>query len=181
MVKKLLLICSTVSMLAMNAAVELPVSAGGYKYDSRYMLNNLIRKNSWINDSGTIPPAKYKNYSAVYLGNLLKGEKPENLWQTPENLKLVKEYLADGGVIIVNCFIPRELLGKSFAKIGPELFGFGSFTSAAKAKGAILKENGDLMAWQLGSGPCAVKLAKKMLPLPVSRSVRAKSGGFLRR
>ena len=160
MVKKLLLMCALLSFLAVNAAVELPVSAGGYKYDSRYMLNNLIRKNSWINDSGTIPPAKYKNYSAVYLGNLLKGEKTENLWQTPGNLKLVKEYLADGGVVIVNCFIPRELLGKSFDKIAPELFGFGAFSSSAKAKGAILKENGDLMAWQLGSGPCAVKLAK---------------------
>lgn len=160
MVKKLLLMCSILAALATNAAVELPVSAGGYKYDSRYMLNNLIRRNSWENASGTIPPEKYKEFSVVYLGNLLKNEKPENLWRTPEKIKLVKDYLADGGVIIVNCHIPRELLGENFEKTGPEIFGFGSFTRSSKAKGAVLKENGEVMEWQRGMGPCAVKLAK---------------------
>ena len=94
------------------AAAPRPLSIGGYKYDTKVMLTDVCSKNPWVCKVGTVSIADYKNFSAVYIGNLIKYEKVKPFLVTPESREQLMAYLNDGGTLIVNCYIPMDMLGK---------------------------------------------------------------------
>ena len=123
--KKLSILLSAVIWLSVSGA-KLPLAIGGYHYEARRVASEVAVKNCWLYKLTTPTPAEYKNYSVVYLGELLKNAPASTLWTTPENHKLVLEYLNNGGVIVVSKEMPRILLGKKFKYDGPKFFGFNN-------------------------------------------------------
>ena len=145
------------------AAAPRPLSVGGYRYDTKVMLADVCSKNPWVCKVGTVSIADYKNFSAVYIGNLIKYEKVKPLLITPESREQLMAYLNDGGTLIVNCYIPMDMLGKkNFSQFGPQIFGFGEFVNVAKAKGVVVGSGTDILPdWQRGMGGGASKLDPK--------------------
>ena len=97
--KKLSLLLSAVIWLSASGAVR-PLAIGGYRHEAKRVASEVAVKNCWLYKLTTPTPAEYKNYSVVYLGELLKNAKNDILWNTPENRKHVMEYLNNGGVIV---------------------------------------------------------------------------------
>ncbi|MBE6357912.1 MAG: DUF4838 domain-containing protein [Lentisphaerae bacterium] len=145
------------------AAAPRPLSVGGYKYDTKVMLADVCSKNPWVCKVGTVPIAEYKNFSAVYIGNLIKYEKIKPLLITPESREQLMAYLNDGGTLIVNCYIPLDMMGKKeFSKSGSQIFGFSEFVNVDKAKGVTVGSSTNILPdWQLGMGGGASKLDPK--------------------
>ena len=140
--KKLSFLLSAVIWLSVSGA-DLPLAIGGYHYEARRVASEVAVKNCWLYKLTTPTPAEYKNYSVVYLGELIKNAPAEVLWNTPENRKLVVEYLNNGGVIVTSKDMPRVLFGKTVKKEAGKIFGFNRIfaikpdaVAGAKIKGA---------------------------------------------
>ena len=140
-----------------------PLAIGGYSYDRKTMLSDVCAKNRWICKVGTVSVAEFKDYSAIYIGNILKYEKVKPLLFTENDRKQFLDYLNAGGTLIVNCHIPREMMDKKeFPKLAPQIFGFGEFIKSDAAKGVVLNGSETLLpAWQNASGPAVGKLDPK--------------------
>ena len=123
--KKLSLLLCLTALFSLYGSVR-PLAIGGYSYEAKRVASEVAVKNCWLYKLTTPTPAEYKNYSVVYLGELLKNAPASTLWTTPENHKLVLEYLNNGGVIVVSKEMPRILLGKKFKYDGPKFFGFNN-------------------------------------------------------
>lgn len=123
--KKLSLLLSAVIWLSASGAVR-PLAIGGYHHEAKRVASEVAVKNCWLYKLTTPTPAEYKNYSVVYLGELLKNAKNDIMWNTPENRKHVMEYLNNGGVIVTSKNMPRALFGKTIKKEAGKIFGFNS-------------------------------------------------------
>ena len=58
--------CAAVSFAAR------PVAVGGYRYEARRIMGDVVNKNCWVGESVTPATGDYKKYSVVFLGELLK-------------------------------------------------------------------------------------------------------------
>ena len=110
--KKSSLLLAVFSCLVLAAAPK-PLSIGGYSYDRKTMQTEVCSKNKWVCKIGTVPVAEFKDYSAIYIGNMIKYEKVKPLLDTEEARKQLIDYLNAGGTLIVNCHIPRDMMGKN--------------------------------------------------------------------
>ncbi|MBO5822166.1 MAG: DUF4838 domain-containing protein [Lentisphaeria bacterium] len=153
----ILLLC--LSAVALFAAR--PVAVGGYRYEARRIMAEVVNKNCWIGKSETPATADYKKYSAIFLGEQLK-KAPENvLWNTPAARKDVMDYLNGGGIIVTSGDMPRSLLSKKNRKETVKIFGFVEVTACKeKIAGAKVGNGKELYDWQLGGRNVALHVAK---------------------
>jgi len=137
-----------------------PVAVGGYRYESRRIMGEIVNKNCWIGESVTPETCDYKKYSAVFLGEQLKKAPEEVMWNTPAARKNVLDYLNDGGIIITSGDMPRSLLNKKNRKEMVKLFGFKeTFSCKDKISGVKLGDGKELYDWQHGGSVAANRLA----------------------
>lgn len=137
-----------------------PVAVGGYSYEARRIMGDVVNKNCWIGESITPATGDYKKYSVVFLGELLK-KVPENvMWNSPAARKNVMDYLNGGGIIITSSEMPRCLLNKKNRKEMVKIFGFKeTFSCKEKISGVKLASGKELYEWQLGGRVAADRLA----------------------
>lgn len=142
------------------AAAPRPLSVGGNSYDVKTMLADVCSKNNWQAVRGTVNISDFSKFSAVYIGNMLKYEKVKPLLNSDTDRKQLLDYLTAGGTLVVNCYIPVEMMGKKdFYKSGSQIFGFGEFVKVNNAKGVICGNSETLLPnWQNGAGAGAGKL-----------------------
>ena len=108
--------------------------------------------NKWL------PTADYGKFSAVYIGERLRGLGKNDNWNTPEAIKDVLAYLNNGGTIIASGNTPLELLdAKKFPKEFASIFGFARLFKPAKTKG--MKVKGEKMIFPLNPTRVADKPA----------------------
>ena len=145
------------------AAAPRPLSIGGYSYDVKTMLADVCSKNNWQAVRGTVNISDFSKFSAVYIGNLIKYEKVKPHLITPESRAKLISYLNDGGTLIVNCYIPVDMMGKKeFAKSGAQIFGFSELVKVNNAKGVVVGDKDNILPdWQRGMGGGASKLDPK--------------------
>ena len=124
-----------------------PVAVGGYRYEARRIMAEVVNKNCWIGKSETPNPADYKKYSVIFLGEQLKKAPETILWNTPAARKYVMDYLNDGGIIITSGDMPRSLLNKKNRKETVKIFGFVEITACKeKISGARVGSGKELFA-----------------------------------
>lgn len=137
-----------------------PIAVGGYRYEVRRIMGDIVNKNCWVGKAVTPAPEDYKNYSVVFLGELLKNA-PENvMWNSSDARKNVLDYLNNGGIIITSSEMPRCILNKKNRKEMVKLFGFKeTFSCKDKISGVKFGDGKELYEWQQGGRVVANKLA----------------------
>ena len=137
-----------------------PIAVGGYRYEVRRIMGDIVNKNCWVGKAVTPAPEDYKNYSVVFLGELLKNA-PENvMWNSSDARKNVLDYLNGGGIIITSGEMPRCILNKKNRKEMVKLFGFKeTFSCKDKISGVKFGDGKELYEWQQGGRVVANKLA----------------------
>ena len=114
--------------LALPGAELNPVALVGYKWDINELNSSILYSarvdtvrfvNKWL------PPAEYGKFSAVYIGERLRGLGKNDNWNDPQAIKDVLAYLNNGGVIITSGITPADLLdSRKFPKEFASIFGF---------------------------------------------------------
>ncbi len=125
-----ILFCFFLSLVEKNAAIrrspaQLPVLVSGG--DSAKIELSALKQGrvAFQVSFGWVPVSEYKKYALVYLGETFHYEKKNHSWLAPDDLKTVREYLENGGVIVTSGGIPRELSAEKddMGTLAP-LFGF---------------------------------------------------------
>lgn len=155
----LFLLCGAAALHGQNTT---PALLLGYKWDTRELNTAILypaRIATEINQKW-VAPAEYAKYSAVYIGERLRLGKDAN-WNNKESLKLVADYLANGGTIIVSGNTPQELIDpKKFPAEFANIFGFAKLAAVAKPQGMKIK--GEKMLFPLKPSRVAVKPSEKL-------------------
>ena len=139
-----LLLCSA---SALHGATPLPAGLTGYKWDIRELNTAILSpaRIAAVVSTKWIEPADYTKYSAIYIGERLRGLGSDANWNSHEKIDLVLNYLRNGGTIIVSGNTPAELLdAKEFPAQFAAVFGFKTLSSVADPKGLKIKGNPSL-------------------------------------
>ena len=147
--------------LALHGAALRPVALVGYKWDINELNSSILlpaRVEAVRHINKWLPTADYGKFSAVYIGERLRGLGKNDNWNTPEAIKDVLAYLNNGGTIIASGNTPLELLdAKKFPKEFASIFGFARLFKPAKTKG--MKVKGEKMIFPLNPTRVADKPA----------------------
>ena len=145
--------------LALPGAELNPVALVGYKWDINELNSSILYSarvdtvrfvNKWL------PPAEYGKFSAVYIGERLRGLGKNDNWNDPQAIKDVLAYLNNGGVIITSGITPADLLdSRKFPKEFASIFGFARLFKPDKTKG--MKVKGEKMIFPLNPTRVAAK------------------------
>ncbi|MBR7107558.1 MAG: DUF4838 domain-containing protein [Lentisphaeria bacterium] len=130
-------------------AADKPAALGGYRYDVRVLRADVIAKKGIANvdfSGKMLAPADFSKYSIVYYGELLKSPAVP-VWSN-ENIRHLRNYLNQGGVIIFSGESGKVFFGKSAALV-KEILGITKFTKL-KNVSHIRYEDQDLL-WHEGS------------------------------
>ena len=140
---------------ALHGTTPMPAALTGYKWDTRELNTTILfpARIATVVSPKWIEPADYTKYSAVYIGERLRGLGSDANWNSDEKLDLVLNYLHNGGTIIVSGNTPAELVdAKKFPAQFTAIFGFKTLSAVTKPKGLKIKGNPSLF-------PLAIKKA----------------------
>ena len=152
--KKLFFAAAAAASLLLAAEEKLPVAATGYSWNVKDLHANVLAKNrveTKVLNGKWLTPAEYGPYSVIYIGELLKGMKPDPSWKTDEELKALRDYLTAGGIVITSGSVAYQLLWKNPAKEAPVLLGFKKMVRVKPTSGVKVEGTDKVYPWQVVS------------------------------
>lgn len=155
------LCCCTLNLLAADKA---QVRLTGYQPDVNAVNREILAPAGLAADASTpwVAPEEYRRFAVVYIGELLKGLPAEALWSGEKEINAVREYVGNGGIVILSGGAVNGLAGegRNLEKIR-ELTGFAGTArlNREKCEGFKFVSTGQLLSWQPVANDIAVKPA----------------------
>ena len=146
MKKQCLAVFAAVVTFGCVSAFGKSVIVVAHRGDAQAFLSDVLAPDDIVGGrDGWISPAKYKNFSVVYLGGTVKKMPPTDGWAGTTNLVAVRTYLEEGGVIVMSGLAAHFLLKGEPA--AADIIGFPSVTRFGGIKGLKLEGSGEVRDW----------------------------------
>lgn len=127
-------------LTAAPAENGLPALLLGAPWDAKSVENDIFRANNLkcVRSEKWIEPSEYHNYSVVYLGEGLKQYPPGSNWSSPKDCEEVRQYVKNGGIIILAGGVGYNLTGRNrdLSLVG-DILGFSRYDTFVQKTAGI--------------------------------------------